>query len=313
MTADIEVGLVGLGVISETHLSVLAEFPRVILSFLVDPDPDKPVSFKGVSPPRYTGIGDALGEHRPDLVVIASPTHTHADIARAVLTETAARVLVEKPFVHDLDALAMIRSLEPAIDLRSRVAVAHHFAFSPEVRWGADLLAQHPEWGPVTRITSVFHDAYIVNAEHSFAAYASSWIDSGINQLSVLARFVDLVERGELHESDGGASAWCTVGFRSGTTAGSALLRTSWQAVASSKKTTLELAEPGIEIWLDHTALTGVVERDSQVSESLVNDGLTPRKIAHYRPLYENLLSDKPDPILGFDAASSVVELLYGQ
>jgi predicted dehydrogenase len=310
MASDIRVGVVGVGTIAATHLAVLGEFARVELSFVVDPDPGTSVSFKGGTPPSYRRLGEALAAHETDLVVITAPTRTHAALTREVLVGSDARALVEKPLAHDLDSLAMLRSLSPA-DLAARVAVAHHFAFSPEVRWAASQLARHPEWGPVTGITSAFHDPYITHAGHAFATYLSSWIDSGVNQLSMLARYVDLVERGPVHESADGATCWCSVMFHSDGETGAALLRASWQAVASSKSTTLELARSGVEIRLDHTAVTAFVTEDGQVTETLVNDGRTPRKIAHYRPLYESVLSSTPDAILGFDTAASVVELLH--
>ena len=309
--AGLAVGLVGLGTIAETHLAVLAGLPGVRLAFVVDPDPRPAVTFEGEAPRRYERLDDALDDHQPDLVVIATPMGTHAALTRRALTRSAARVLVEKPLVHDLPALDELRSLEPAVDVRSRVFVAHHFAFSPEVRWAADLIAAHPEWGPVTRIVTVFHDPYIVDADHSFAAYTSSWVDSGVNQLSMLARFVELTDRGPLHESSGGASSWCTVSFRSGGTTGTALLRTSWEAVASSKRTTVHLDRTGIEIWLDQTAVTALAIQDGAVVDQLANDGRTPRKIAHYQPLYRSLLSEVPDPVLGFATAERILPLLY--
>ncbi|MGH9213522.1 MAG: Gfo/Idh/MocA family oxidoreductase [Acidimicrobiales bacterium] len=313
--SDVAVGLVGVGTIAATHLLVLSELPEVSLQFVVDPDPATSVSFRTARPPHYHALGDAFGDHQPDLVVITAPTPTHAELTYEALAGSTARVLVEKPLVDDPDALSLLRSRVGGLDPRTRVSVAHHFAFSPEVRWSADQLARHPGWGPVTRITSCFHDPYIADAERSFAAYTSSWIDSGVNQLSMLARFVDLVERGPLHECDGGASAWCSVVFAAGSDAlaGSALLRTSWQAIASSKRTTVELGHSGVEVWLDHTAVTAFVAQDGRVVDALVNDGLTPRKIAHYRPLYQSLLSDTPDPILSFDTACTVVDLLHGR
>jgi predicted dehydrogenase len=311
--ADVAVGFVGLGTIAETHLAVLADVPRVRLAFVVDRDPSATVAFRDEAPPRYERLDEALGVHQPDLVVVATPTGTHAELARQALTGSAARVLVEKPLVHDLAALDELRSLEPRVDLSARVFVAHHFAFSPEVRWAADLIAARPEWGPVTRIVTVFHDPYLVDADHSFAAYTSSWVDSGVNQLSMLARFVEVTDRGPLHESSGGASSWCTATFRSGGdgATGTALLRTSWEAVASSKRTTVHLDRSGVEIWLDQTAVTAIALRDGAVVDQLTNDGRTPRKIAHYRPLYESLLSATPDPVLGFATAERVLRLLY--
>jgi predicted dehydrogenase len=311
---DVAVGLVGLGTIAETHLAVLDGIPEVRLAFVVDPRSSAAVTFEGETPPRYERLDDALGDHQPDLVVVATPTGTHAELARRALTGSAARVLVEKPLVHDLAALDELRSLEPGVDVESRVHVAHHFAFSPEVRWAADLIGAHAEWGPVTRIVAVFHDPYIVDADHSFAAYTSSWVDSGVNQLSMLARFVEITERGPLHESNGGASSWCTATFRSGEsgeTTGTALLRTSWEAVASSKRTTLYLDHSGTEIWLDQTAVTAVALQHGAVVDQLTNDARTPRKIAHYQPLYESLLSATPDPLLSFTTAARILRLLY--
>ena len=308
---DVTVGLVGLGVIAETHLTVLSYLPSIHLSFVVDPAPVTPPTFKGQRPPLYRSLDQALEEHEPDVIAVATPTPTHADITRRALESSRARVLVEKPMVHDLDALTQFESTTSPAELRSRVFVAHHFAFSPEVTWGAAQLRAHPEWGPVKRIVTSFHDAYITDAPHSFEAYTSSWVDSGVNQLSMLRRFVDLVDRGPLMESDDGATSWCTVRFRSHDDIGVASLRTSWQAVASSKRTTLYLEQSGVEIWLDHTAVTGFVTQDGALLSQLMNDGRTPRKVAHYRPLWESLLTGAPDPILGFDAAAEVVRLLY--
>jgi predicted dehydrogenase len=308
---QIHVGLIGLGTIAETHAAVLSERADVTLSFVVDVDPRRALSFRDTAPPSYRAVEAALADHQPDLVVITTPTKTHADLTCRVLERSTARVLVEKPLVHDLDALTALQALDPRLDLRTRVHVAHHFAFSPEVEWAAAEIERHPEWGPITGLTSAFHDPYIVDAEHAFAAHASSWIDSGTNQLSMLTRLVDLVGTHELHETAGGASAWRNVDFRSRGTIGRALLRTSWQAAASSKRTTLVLGDSGVEVWLDHTAVTAFATHHGRLVASLVNDGLTPRKTAHYRPLYESLLSEAPDPVLGFETAVQVVRLLH--
>jgi hypothetical protein len=178
-------------------------------------------------------------------------------------------------------------------------------------RFGTDVGARRPP--PAGRSVAHVPRRVITDAEHSFAAYGSSWIDSGVDQLGMLMRFVHLTERGALHETAGDASAWCTVRHESRGTPGTALLATSWQAVASSKRTTLRLGRSRTEIWLDHTAVTALVIRDDEVVEALTNDGRIPRTLAHYRPLYRSLLSPAPDPVLGFDAAARVTELLHGR
>ncbi|MFC0600117.1 Gfo/Idh/MocA family protein [Streptomyces palmae] len=308
MSEPVRVGLVGVGIIARTHLEVLAERPEVRLDFTVDPHAGPP-SFRGAVPPHYRDMTEALEAHQPDLIVIATPTDTHAHLAVAALTGSRARVLVEKPLVHDLDSLDRLRALEGTVDVRGRLFTAHHFAFSPEIRWAARQIAEQPQWGPVTSITSAFHDPYILRGEQAFASYGSSWMDSGVNQLSVLACFVEPTELASAQEWDDGASAWYVCRYRSRDRLGSARLRTSWLAGSSSKQTALHFADSDVELWIDHTAMTGFAAQEGTLLASHGDDGQTPRKVAHYRPLYESLLSDRPDPVLGFDVAARVTEL----
>ncbi|MFF1902815.1 Gfo/Idh/MocA family protein [Kitasatospora sp. NPDC058218] len=305
----VRVGLVGVGIIAETHLAVLAEREDVALEFTVDSRPVEPVDFRGATPPHYGDLPRALDAHRPDLVVLATPTETHAELAVQALLRSGARVLVEKPLVHDLASLAALRELDGKADVRGRLFTAHHFAFSPEVDWAAALIAANPGWGPVTAITSAFYDPYVLRGEAAFASYVSSWMDSGVNQLSMLTRFVDLTELTSFQQADGGASAWCTVGFRSRGEAGTARLRSSWLTGSSSKESSLVLARSGVEVWIDHTAMTGFAAREGELLAVFGNDGRTARKIAHYRPLYASLFSGRPDPVLGFDAAARVTAI----
>lgn len=295
----VRAGLVGLGVIARTHLAVLGERPDVALEFTADPDAD---ALDGVA--HHRDLAAALDAHQPDLIVIATPTDTHAELAELALTRSGARLLVEKPLVHDLALLERLRALAP-----ERVFTAHHFAFSPEVRWAAEQIRRHPEWGPVTEITSAFHDPYAVRGEQALASYTSSWTDSGINQLSMIARFVELEALTALREGDGGATSWGTARYRSRGRTGTARLRTSWLAEASSKETALAFAESGVQLWLDHTALTGFAAREGELLAEHGTDGRTPRKIAHYRPLYDSLLSDAPDPVLGFELTERITAI----
>ncbi|MFC5662560.1 Gfo/Idh/MocA family protein [Kitasatospora misakiensis] len=312
MADVVRVGLVGLGVIARTHLAVLAERADVELEFTVDPGQEEGPGFRGGRPAHYRGLAEALAVHRPDLIVLATPTDTHVELAREALLGSTARVLVEKPISHDLAALARLEDpaeLPEQADVHGRLFTAHHFAFSPEVAWAAALIAGHPEWGPVTTITSAFHDPYVLTGEAAFAVYGSSWVDSGVNQLSMFTRFVEFTELTGARLTDGGATAWCTAEFRSRGATGTARLRSSWLTGISSKGSCLALAGSGVEVWLDHTAMTGFAARGGELLDAFGNDGRTDRKVAHYRPLYASLLSDRPDPVLGFEAAARIARI----
>ncbi|MFE6779940.1 Gfo/Idh/MocA family oxidoreductase [Streptomyces sp. NPDC057702] len=311
----LRIGLVGVGAIADTHRAVLAAEPRAVLEFTVDPHRREPVDFRGAAPAHHAALAPALAAHQPDLIVLATPTVTHVDLLVEALTRSTARVLVEKPLVHDLPSLGRLRDLatRAGVDVAGRVFTAHHFAFAPEVRWAARQLAAHPEWGPVTEITSAFHDPYGSRGEHAVASYGSSWLDSGANQLSMLTRFVHLTALTSARLLDGGASAWCTVAYRSRGTRGTARLRTSWLAGSSSKETVLTLGRAGVQVWIDHTAMTGFVARGDALLAAHGDDGRTPRKVAHYQPLYASLFSGRPDAVLGFATAAAVTELHHAR
>lgn len=309
MNRPIRIGMVGLGVIAETHLQVLAELQQVALDFTVDPYVKEPASLRERTSQHYSRLENALDAHQPDLVVIATPTDTHADLAAQAVTQSSARVLVEKPLVHDLNSLTRLRVMDESADVSGRVFTAHHFAFSPEVLWAAEQISQHLEWGPITSVTSAFYDPYILLSEQAFASYGSSWMDSGVNQLSMLARFVKLTALTSAQQLDDGASAWCTCEYHSQGITGIAKLRTSWLTGSSSKKTTLTFGHSGVELWIDHTAMAGFVAHNGTLLATHDHDGQTPRKITHYKPLYESLLSAHPDPILNFETAATLTEL----
>ncbi len=313
MSDRVRVGFVGLGIIARSHFEVLAARPEVVAEFAVDPKVTEPPAFRGTTPAHYRDLTEALGAHQPDLIVIATPTQTHEDLTTRALTLSSARVLVEKPLVHDLAALARLRELDGKADVRGRVFTAHHFAFAPEVRWAAEQIARHPEWGPITRVTSAFYDPYILRGEQAFASYVSSWMDSGVNQLSMLARFVEPTVLTSLRQMDDGASAWATCEYRSRGRTGLASLRSSWLTGESSKGTTFTLGETDVEVVIDHTANTGFAARAGTLLAAYGHDGRTPRKTARHRPLYESLLSDAPDPVLGFDTTVTITELHHAR
>lgn len=305
------VGIVGAGTIAQTHLTVLAARPDVAVVFFADPDPAaaEVVTFRGAPVPGFATATQALRSVEADLVVIAAPTRLHAGLTRDVLVGSNARVLVEKPFVHNVSALDELTASLSDHGLEDRVHVAHHFAFSPEVVWAAALLAQHPEWGSPTRVTLAFHDPYLAFLDRALRSYESSWMDSGPNQLSVLGRFVDLAGVGSVRGSETGTRSWHTVEYPVAGGVGLARLLTGWHTGASSKRSTIELGRSGVEVWLDHTAMTGFAVRESELLALTDNDGATPRKVAHYRPLYDSLLTD-PDPIMGVGVAGGIVRLL---
>jgi len=290
MTGTTRVLMVGLGTIARTHLGVLTQRPDVRVLAGVDavaPAMDLPV---------FATLDQALAvEPDPDLVVVATPTETHVGLVREVVDRTDALVLSEKPLAT---GLAEIDTLAGVAD---RVRVAHHFAFSPEVEWALRHV-RDAGWRDPVRVVSTFSDAYAGLPPLRLASVVSSWVDSGPNQLSLLAPFLGPCTI--VTHDDRTDRAVTVLDHGSGHT----VLTSNWLAADTSKQTVLEYAEG--QVRMDHTTMTATVLRDGLVVEHVGYAGSDARKDAHYRGLYDVLLTDPGDERLGVPLATDIARLL---
>jgi hypothetical protein len=87
------------------------------------------------------------------------------------------------------------------------------------------------------------------------------------------------------------------------------VLTSNWLAADTSKQTTLEYAG-GRQVRMDHTSLTATVLEDGRVTQHVAYAGTAGRKEAHYRVLYDVLLSDPSDTRLGVPLAGEIARLL---
>src|SRR3954451_19465902 len=292
MTGKRRVLLVGLGTIAQTHLQVLAQREDVTVVGGVDP------VASGVGFPVFAALDDALAAGlAPDLVVVATPTETHVRIVREAVARTDALVLSEKPLAtprEEIDTLA---------DVADRVRVAHHFAFSPEVEWALRHI-RAVGWTRPTRVLSVFNDAYAGLGDTRLASYVSTWVDSGPNQLSLLAPFIGPC-RIAAH-SDVRTRAVTVLDHEGG---GRTALSSNWLAADTSKQTTIEY-DGGRQVRMDHTSLTATVVEDGVLTEHAGHPGGVVRKEPLCRGLYDVLLADPSDPRLGVPLATDLARLL---
>jgi len=158
-------------------------------------------------------------------------------------------------------------------------------------------------WTRPNRVLSVFNDAYAGLGEARLASYVSTWVDSAPNQLSLLAPFVGSCEVvGHADERDRAVTVLDHAGGRT-------LLTSNWLAADTSKQTTLAYAGDR-QVRLDHTSLTATVIEGGVVTHQVGYAGSAGRKEAHYRGLYDVLLSDPADPRLGVPLAADVARVL---
>src|SRR6266516_4621641 len=230
--------IVGLGTVSQTHLRVLEQISGANVAAGVDIAGDHGLTFRGHPVPTYKSVQDASDNHDPGTVVVATPTPTHASVCAEVAASfPAARILVEKPAAANL---AEARVVLEDIGRRQPVEVAYHMSFSPEVVWGMQLAKERmDELGAPVAIQASFTDPYQDELESAGARYGSSWIDSGINSLSIMNRFADPVARMSLRRI--GDEAWSAfearITCRAGASELTALTLTSWRVTDAAKTT----------------------------------------------------------------------------
>jgi predicted dehydrogenase len=290
--------LVGLGTIARTHASVLAQRDDVDLVGGVDPRPSD-----WFTASQWRSLDEAFSAAgEPDLVVIATPTPTHVDLVEHLLAATDARVLCEKPLAATPAELDRLTSSYDVEVLGSRLAVAHHFAFSPEVEWARARALAEPGWGEPTRILSVFNDAYGRLPAARLDSLVSSWVDSGPNQLSIVAAFTpDADWSVDSHTAQREHAVTVLDGGRT-------TLTSNWLAADSSKQTIVEYA--GHTLRLDHTSVTALHLANGEVVEQIGYTGTASRKDAHYLGVYDAVLTRPADPRLGLPLARQIADAL---
>lgn len=267
--------VVGLGEVARTHLDVLADMDDAIVVGGVDPVV-RSARFRGRALPVFRSVADSAGTF-VTLVVVATPTPTHA----AVCDEIAATfpdvpIMVEKPGVVDpADARRLFG--------RPTLWVAYHLRYAPEVEWG---VARAGDLGVAVRARSVFADPYAARYDEAAARFGSSWLDSGINALSVLDRFVELTERRSLRRIGPASES-----VYEGRFGADVLVVTSWHVTAPAKTTMIGYAS-GATLVLDHTAVAGYLFEDGRLTDTFGSDGTTDRRYNHYAALYRDVLSD---------------------
>jgi len=280
------VGIVGLGKIAEAHARALASIPDLAVVAGADVRPGATLGFGEHAIPVYRSAQELCGRHELDVLIVATPTSTHAELCATLLglAGVPPRILVEKPLavrreqVHDLLAEAGRRSVA--------LEVLYHFRHAPEVLWAVSRLdawvARH---GPITASRSLFSDPY-ARVSRRDERFVSSWIDSGINVLSVLDRFVELTAVSDVRTLPELASTFdASVEFGTAEALGTGTVLTTWGVGQGTKSTRLAFAG-GVELLLDHSATFARLDVGGRTLEVWGTDGPVERGLARYLNLF---------------------------
>lgn len=123
-------GLVGLGwAASAFHLPALKTVPNAILVGGADSSEEQRRSWTATTKlPAYESLQHLVERERPDVVVVATPPASHAELCMEAL-RGGAHVICEKPFVSTLEEAD--RVLDTAAAAGRQVAVNHQYREKP--------------------------------------------------------------------------------------------------------------------------------------------------------------------------------------
>ena len=171
-----------------------------------------------------------------------------------------------------------------------------------------ELLGAH---GAVVRIACSFFDPYIRMDLERRRGYLSSWIDTGINALSLVDLLVDLRGTRTPDRLADGLDTWrAVIEFESGGRPGTGAILTSWQAADSAKSSVLRFAD-GAQLILDHTACAAWLEgAGGAVEFYAMEEGLS-RRTAHYLNMFTDVFSEGYVP-LALSVSSRLHRFLFG-
>ncbi|WP_254535854.1 Gfo/Idh/MocA family protein [Halomarina litorea] len=128
MTDDVRVGVVGVGSMGRNHVRVYSELPGVDLVGVSDADTEAAAEVADQYQIESLDLDDLFD--RVDCASVAVPTQFHSQIARQGI-DAGIDLLVEKPFVDDLDEGRELAALADERDVL--LQVGHIERFNPAV------------------------------------------------------------------------------------------------------------------------------------------------------------------------------------
>jgi predicted dehydrogenase len=301
--------VVGLGEAGAIHVKALQHIPNITIVAVIDTNDSRTTIFHGTIPVYHSTFEALSGEVNPDLVTIATPTPTHVEVCSQVAEYfPRSAILVEKPAADNFEDA---RRIVEGIGGKQSVTISYHMAFGAEVEWGLSRIRSERELlGSPIRIESWYADPYQSELSSAQARLGTSWIDSGVNALSVIERFARVLKRTSFRQI--GQASWSvfegTFACQAQGAPVAAVVLTSWHSTAATRTTRIRYSS-GAELVMDHNAVAGYILKDGAILSTFGSDGAVPRREAHYRALYKSWLTDN-DQVFSPDASLRLHRLL---
>lgn len=312
------IAIVGLGHIAAHQVAALERSDKFNLTAVCDTDPDQ-LALYGADRLTFSDLSALLLTPDIDVVVISTPNRLHAEHGVQVL-ENGNWLMIEKPLAETWGEFNMVEQARQQCD--GHCTLALHAAYSQEVEWFCEnqmKLSIDPdqlEW-----FFAKFYDPYFKDGRllPQALSLGGSWLDSGINALSVISR---LVSPEQLTMRDSRLSRIAETNcnevqgsvefdLAAGSHLASGVIDTNWTLGRNSKSTLLSYRGSDRKILLEHSKQeVRAITPGGEETLFVCTNGLQ-RLTNHYIGVFENLALQLAAGEDNFDHCKSLHRFLF--
>jgi len=124
----VRLAIVGAGLVGRRHVAAVGHVADVSVSAIVDRADEAIVFAQENSIPSFASLSELFDDHKPDGVILSTPTNLHVEQAIACI-EQGCPVLVEKPLAsNSIDGKKLV---ELGDELKVPILVGHHRRHNP--------------------------------------------------------------------------------------------------------------------------------------------------------------------------------------
>lgn len=292
--------IIGLGEIAAYHTPGLRHAALFEVVATSDINPAAPSRGLWDDVPFYTDYSVMLREQKPDIAIVATPPATHREIVME-LRQSGVFALVEKPLTNSRQqTISLLPYLKTDFDM------IYHWMFAQEVVWFKRCI----RLGRTKSIRIAISDPNADPQGHIYPqkqALGGTWIDSGVNALSMLSLWLNLSKIDSLqvhHQIDDLSHLPYHTEVHTEVAGVEVDINISWNKGVNQKHTYIETEDALYHI--DHTQQS--VSRQQHGRETLLfSDDSMPRLSRHYYNFY----SLYPASLITRETTQNIHRLLF--
>lgn len=313
----IKIGIVGIGHIANFQIEAMEKSNSVVFTDAYDLDQSK-YSKLATNVNRYGTLAEMLKEAEADLFLISVPNELHYEIGKQVI-EAKRSVILEKPMCTSYEELNNLIRLSKTSG--QFISVAFHAAYARDLDWWIDHIPSNKDkYGDLIGFSAGFFDPYILedgSLSPMSKSLGGSWIDSGINALSVIGKLIDpedlMIHEARMTQINKFAcdqvQGNAIVAFNKNSKRGFGSIDTNWSLGANRKTTTLYYEKATILLQHSEETVYQLGENGNLTVLKDLRNG-NARLVNHYVSLFDDLAAKFETKLSNFDHAVQLHRLL---